>query len=107
MTRYDLGYEKSEKFPINSANIRLKNCNAFNMAMEAARQCRGLTPLNRVIWPTNNDFMKRSKRCQKVIELFHSKVNDWLGSWLIYIQNVKHCIRNGFNDLERFGASGH
>ena len=53
MTRYDLNHQSEElgRTPIDFADVRLKYCNAFNVAMKAAKQCRELTVLDRAKWP--------------------------------------------------------
>ena len=80
VTRYDLNHlpEKLGRTPNDSHDVRLKYCNAFNVAMKAAKQCSGLTVLDGAKWPPENDFKERSKLCKDAIDLFYSKAYEWL-----------------------------
>ena len=80
VTRYTFDYEdeKEGKTPINSNDVSLGFCDIFHAALKAAAQCQELTPLDRPVWPIDSDFLERSRLCKKAIELFHSKLSEWL-----------------------------
>ena len=80
VTRYDLNHlpEKLGRTPNDSHDVRLQYCNAFNVAMKAAKQCSALTVLDDAKWPPKNDFKERSKLCKDAIDLFYSKAYQWL-----------------------------
>ena len=80
VTRYELNSlpEKLGRTPEDFDDVTLQFCNAFNVAIKAARQCSGLTALDGAKWPPGNDFKERSKLCQDAIDLFYSKTYEWL-----------------------------